>query len=155
VKNEEIKNYVSTDILPDYLGGCVKLDHKAWLSECSRLVSNKTSTCFCYYTSDSEFYMRETQSPSKLVEADLAASRKRPSSDFIDIEDNKQKVFLPNKSPVKANGFGKKSHNYAFNGTNGSKNAHNGFYDNNFQYDDAKIKMYFAIYFFYFKFIIL
>jgi len=144
VKNEEIKNYVSTDILPDYLGGCVKLDHKAWLSECSRLVSNKASTCFCYYTADNEFYLRESQSqaPHKLLaEADLAASRKRPSSGFIDIEDNKQKVFMPNKSPVKANAFGKKSHNYAFNGANGSNNGHNGFYDNNFQYDDAKIKI--------------
>ena len=37
------------EILPDYLGGNVKLNHRSWLNECNKLVKNKMSTCSYYY----------------------------------------------------------------------------------------------------------
>lgn len=49
VTNEELKNQIPPEILPDYLGGNAKLNHKAWLIECYKLVTNKASTCSYYY----------------------------------------------------------------------------------------------------------
>jgi tyrosine-protein phosphatase non-receptor type 9 len=48
VTNDDVKQFVPLEILPDYLGGCVKVDHKKWLKECERLVNNKSSTCYYY-----------------------------------------------------------------------------------------------------------
>lgn len=47
--NDELKNQVPSEILPDYLGGTAKLNHKSWLIECNKLVTNKASTCNNYY----------------------------------------------------------------------------------------------------------
>lgn len=49
MSNDELKNQVPLDILPEHLGGNAKLNHKNWLAECHKLVSNKASTCSYYY----------------------------------------------------------------------------------------------------------
>ena len=53
VSNDELAEQVPIEILPDYLGGNHKIDHKKWLIECNKLVSNKASTCSFYYSSSS------------------------------------------------------------------------------------------------------
>jgi hypothetical protein len=107
---------VPIDILPNYLGGNVKLDHKNWLNECNRLITNKTSTCYYYYyfkktnkidsngfcetiTSASASNLSTTVSSTNTTSSLLQNNnRKRPSSDFIDILEKNQKIFLPNNS---------------------------------------------------------
>ena len=103
---------VPAEILPNYLGGNVKLDHKNWLKECNRLITNKTSTCFYYYLTHKKANNNnngfcetiKTSSSSSLSTATTGSSntssssknRKRPSSDFIDTVENHQKIFLSN-----------------------------------------------------------
>jgi hypothetical protein len=124
VTNEELKSMVPVDILPNYLGGNVKLDHKHWLKECNRLITNKTSTCYYYYCvtkpKNENIYTNghcetiiststSNLSTATTVSTNTSASqnRKRPSTDFIDIVENHQKIFLPNdvvNENVKENG---------------------------------------------------
>ena len=109
------------EILPDYMGGHVKLNHHGWLVECHKLVTNKASTCNSYYhfsakstsnaTSGNSSNNNNNNNPnsnrnnscssqsngnesSNLVAgADSANTRKRPHQDFIDIEEKKSKLL--------------------------------------------------------------
>lgn len=119
VTNEELKNQVPAEILPDYLGGNVKLNHKAWLAECNKLVTNKASTCSYYYhfttssakpppssnsnsATESASSMTTTSISSKGTAPlpptapnggdELNSSRKRQSSsEFVDLDDISKK----------------------------------------------------------------
>lgn len=109
--NEELKNQIPIEILPDYLGGIVKINHRNWLIECNKLVTNKASTCSFYYFSskncDSNSNCKENQNQKQMMpnkietckqtqDDELNSNRKRQSSDFIDQE--LEKKMQKNKS---------------------------------------------------------
>ena len=101
------------DLLPDYLGGHVKLNHHAWLVECHKLVTNKASTCNSYYhfsanksnsnsgnSSSNNSNNRNNSCSSQSTGNELSSligdsnnTRKRPHQDFIDIEEKKSKLL--------------------------------------------------------------
>ena len=122
VTNDEIKQMVPTEILPNYFGGSVNLDHQNWLKECNRLITNKTSTCYFYYckTSKNDGFCEKIASAKSISNLSTTTSlstntssslqnnnRKRPSSDFIDTLEKNQKIFLPNNSNGLVNENGK------------------------------------------------
>ena len=85
VTNEELKSHIPSEILPDHLGGYVKLNHQNWLLECNKLVTNAASTCsyyYCFSLSPSN----STNGPS----SSSAHNRKRQLSDMNDLTDKKQ-----------------------------------------------------------------
>ena len=84
VTNEELKSHIPNEILPDYLGGYVKLNHQNWLIECNKLVTNAASTCSYYYCFSSS--SNSTNGPN----SSLAHNRKRQLADFNDLSDKKQ-----------------------------------------------------------------
>lgn len=80
------------------------------------MITNKTSTCYHYYCTSKTTIQGVVNGENGDISAtndtltaltnghlngDSSSARKRPSTDFIDIEDNKQKIFHPSKSPVK------------------------------------------------------
>lgn len=101
VTNEEIKNQVPNEILPDYMGGTLQLNHKSWLNECKQLVRNEMSTCSHYYyedeneaksesnageiTKDLNYSMTEHDNDSE-----VSNNRKRPLSEQNEVENKKQ-----------------------------------------------------------------
>lgn len=106
MSNEELKNQIPPEILPDYLGGRVVLNHSNWLVECNKLVTNKASTCSFYYTFDNEkknkkFKMNNLEKVQKEDdEEELNVNRKRQSKDIMDIgEKTKAKKQLSSDSP--------------------------------------------------------
>lgn len=106
VSNEELKNQIPPEILPDYLGGTAVLNHSDWLIECNKLVTNKASTCNFYYIFDSDkknkkFRMINSDKVQKEDDEDeLNVNRKRQSKDILDIEEkNKAKKQLSSDSP--------------------------------------------------------
>lgn len=116
VSNEELRNQIPPEILPDYLGGTAVLNHSSWLIECNKLVTNKASTCsFYYYTDEDESSQNSSlennnrkskmQSIKKTDNKDdddeeFNANRKRQSTDFLDIEEKKNpKKQLSSNSP--------------------------------------------------------
>ena len=82
VNNEELRNYIAVEILPDYLGGSVKVNHKDWLSECQKLVLDKSSTCNSYY------YFK-CQNNGNDPDVEKTTNRKRQFNDLNDFEDKK------------------------------------------------------------------
>ena len=80
-------------MLPDYLGGSVKLNHKDWLAECQKLVLDKASTCTSYYFSKCQTNLNgninENEATSINQEAEKTTNRKRQINDLNDFEDNK------------------------------------------------------------------
>ena len=97
VSNEELRNQVPVEILPDNLGGLVKLNHRSWLTECEKLVTNRASTCHCYYYNSKQ--RQNSGANGDLLQTDnqdALSNRKRPLSDFIDVEDKKAKIAALN-----------------------------------------------------------
>ncbi len=97
VTNDEIKTQIPNEILPDYLGGKLQLNHKTWLNDCNQLVRNEISTCSHYYYEDEN----EAKSENNVCEIskDLNYSmsenfhennRKRPLADQSQVENKKQ-----------------------------------------------------------------
>lgn len=108
VSNEELKNQIPIEILPDYLGGAFKLDHKNWLNECNKLVKNDISTCSYYYYED-ENSANKTEDTDNSITKDLnysmtsydnellnGSNRKRPLIDQNDVESKKQIIEKDN-----------------------------------------------------------
>ena len=98
VSNEELRNQVPVEILPDSLGGLVKLNHRSWLAECEKLVTNRASTCHCYYFNSKR---QNSAANGDVIQTDNSnqdalSNRKRPLSDFIDVEDKKAKIAAMN-----------------------------------------------------------
>lgn len=90
VNNEELRNYIAVEMLPDYLGGSVKLNHKDWLTECQKLVLDKASTCNSYYFSKCQNgNSNVNEATSNNPEAEKTTNRKRQINDLNDFEDNK------------------------------------------------------------------
>jgi hypothetical protein len=83
VTNEELKTHIPNEILPDYLGGYVKLNHLNWLIECNKLVTNAASTCSYYYCTS--LSPNSTNGPI----SSMAHNRKRQLSDLNDLGDKK------------------------------------------------------------------
>jgi len=75
----------SSEILPDHLGGLVKLNHQNWLIECNKLVTNAASTCSYYYCFSSSL-----SNSTNGANSSLAHNRKRQLSDMNDLSDKKQ-----------------------------------------------------------------
>lgn len=103
VTNEELKNQIPNEILPDYLGGALKLDHKNWLAECNKLVRNEISTCSYYYYEDEtetkscEITKDLNYSTTELNNADeVSTNRKRSLPDQNDVEIKKQIIEKDN-----------------------------------------------------------
>lgn len=105
VSNEELKNQIPVEILPDYLGGTCKLDHKNWLTQCNRLVQNNVSTCSYYYYED-DTKAAEAANGFKITK-DLdyeqydnnemgVNQRKRPLTHQNDVESKKQIIEKDN-----------------------------------------------------------
>ncbi len=103
VTNDEIKTLIPNEILPDYLGGTLQLNHKNWLNDCNNLVRNEISTCSHYYYEDEN----EAKSENNVCEItkDLnysmsenlqENSRKRPLDDQSQIENKKQIIEKEN-----------------------------------------------------------
>ncbi|CAF0720499.1 unnamed protein product [Brachionus calyciflorus] len=112
VSNEELRNQIPPEILPDYLGGTAVLNHTNWLIECNKLVTNKASTCSYYYYSDdsssscsSKNNSLEHKKSKKMQKKnddddEFNENKKRQSSDFLDIEEKKNpKKQLSSNSP--------------------------------------------------------
>ncbi|RMZ94997.1 tyrosine- phosphatase non-receptor type 9 [Brachionus plicatilis] len=107
VSNEELRNQIPPEILPEYLGGTAVLNHSNWLIECNKLVTNKASTCSFYYIFDSvkknkKFKMSNSDKTQKREddEDELNVNRKRQSTDILDIEEkSKAKKQLSSDSP--------------------------------------------------------
>lgn len=107
ITNEELKSQVSAEILPDYLGGSVKLNHRNWLIECNKLVTNKSSTCNFYYTMNNN-NNRNSNSQSQSLKAngnlkpiettnEILSNRKRQSTDLNGLDEKKSyKKQIPN-----------------------------------------------------------
>ena len=100
VTNEELRSQVSVEILPDYLGGSVKLNHHNWLIECNKLVTNKASTCNFYYTMSSNNKSHGSKvnghTPSETTH-EILSNRKRQSTDLNGLEEKKPfKKQIPN-----------------------------------------------------------
>jgi tyrosine-protein phosphatase non-receptor type 9 len=92
VTNDELAEQVPVEILPDYLGGNVKIDHKRWLVECNKLVTNNSSSCKVYYSSSS------ISSISSMSTTSSSNSSKKYSqnNDFIKNKEN----FCRNIEPL-------------------------------------------------------
>lgn len=123
MSTDELKNQIPIEVLPDYLGGVVKLNHSSWLIECNKLVTNKASTCSGYYyfnsqntingniVNDQQGCESKKEDMSKISSSSSATATvnsrqicvintngKRNSSDFIDTEEKKQA-----KKPAQSN----------------------------------------------------
>lgn len=105
ITNEELKSQVSAEILPDYLGGSVKLNHRNWLVECNKLVTNRSSTCNYYYTmSNTTTFNSKSQTLKvndtlKPIETtnEIISNRKRQSTDLNGLDEKKSfKKQIPN-----------------------------------------------------------
>jgi tyrosine-protein phosphatase non-receptor type 9 len=86
VTNEELVTQVPAEILPDYLGGKAKINHKTWLVECNKLVTNKASTCSFYYSSTSTF------SSSTSSSASSSSKNSNPNNDNLNNENFLKKI---------------------------------------------------------------
>ena len=105
VTNEELKSQVSVEILPDYLGGSVQLNHRNWLTECNKLVTNKSSTCNYYYAmsnnnnNSSKSQILKVNGTVKPLETtnEILSNRKRQSTDVNGLDEKKSfKKQIPN-----------------------------------------------------------
>ena len=108
VTNEELKNQIPAEILPDYLGGAFKLDHKNWLNKCNKLVKNDISTCSYYYYEDESSAIKLEDTENSITkdlnysmssydnELISASNRKRPLLDQNDVESKKQIIEKDN-----------------------------------------------------------
>lgn len=104
VSNDELKSQIPAEILPDYLGGTYKLDHKSWLTQCNKLVQNNISTCSCYYYEDdskaseaaSGFTKDLDYSMSSYENGSVGNQRKRPLAEQNDVESKKQIIEKDN-----------------------------------------------------------
>ena len=113
--------------MPDYLGGSVNINHKEWLVECNKLVTNRASTCNNYYycsssSLSSSSLTSSTTTTAQILNGDISSklnknnneisnkiiqtdsektsNRKRQSTDLTDLEDKKPiKKQISNTSP--------------------------------------------------------
>jgi tyrosine-protein phosphatase non-receptor type 9 len=101
VTNDELKSQVSVEILPDHLGGSVKLNHRHWLIECNKLVTNKASTCNFYYTMNNH----NNNNIENEHSIEILSNRKRQSTDSNSLEDKKpyKKQIASNNSDLTLN----------------------------------------------------
>lgn len=105
VSNEELKNQIPVEILPDYLGGTYKLDHKSWLTQCNKLVQNNVSTCSYYYYEDDTKAAEAANGFKITKDLDYEAydnndmgvnQRKRPLTHQNEVESKKQIIEKDN-----------------------------------------------------------
>lgn len=100
VSNDELKAQIPNEILPEYLGGSFKVNHKSWLAECNKLVLNNFSTCSYYYYED-ENITTKTDESSEIIkdlnysmtgstDNEIVANRKRQILNQDDVETKKQ-----------------------------------------------------------------
>ena len=87
ITNDELKNQLPLNLIPDYLGGTHKINHQGWLSECNKLITNRCSTSGAYYFSNrnkdnGEQFLADSSSSSnsssKKLEGNSNSNRKRP-----------------------------------------------------------------------------
>ena len=96
--SEELKNQIPSEILPDYLGGTFKLNHKNWLIECNKLITNKSSTAYTYYH-DSKSSDLESKPVSEAQDTQLSSN----SSSSISNNDDNHTDIVDEDTSMKPN----------------------------------------------------
>ena len=92
VSNEELATEIPAHILPDHLGGRLKLEHDKWLRECDRLVADQASTCNCYYyfqsppQSDTTQQQQQATTSGETSQSNSSSNNNSSSSSSEDIE---------------------------------------------------------------------
>ena len=90
ITNEELKNQIPTSLIPDYLGGSLKIDHSQWLAECQKLITSQVSTSSSYY-----FY--STVDSLNKEQFKLLTSRKRQQSNSENNDHLDEEKQVPKK----------------------------------------------------------